>query len=103
MRIGAVPGHKLNDTFWGEIVVPKFIACMSEMGVKWTSGDIVHFTKFGEPCGPASLSIGVRPKSLTDEDANAVAFRCIDLLKEFDITDIDVEIRETLAWPYFGE
>jgi len=54
--------------------------------------------EFGEPSCPASLLIGVKPKSLADEDTNTVAYRCLDILKEFDITDIGVEIGKSISW-----
>jgi hypothetical protein len=37
----------------------------------------------------------VKPKSLAGETANTAAFRCLDVLNEFGLTDIDVEIRES--------
>ena len=96
-HLGAVRGHKLN-TIWDDTVAPKVYAFLDEMGLKWSVVQIIHYMELGEPCGPASLCIGVRPKSLADEDANAAAFRCLDLLKEFDITDIDVQIGEAITW-----
>lgn len=37
----------------------------------------------------------MKPKSLAGENANTAAFRCLDVLNEFGITDVDVEIRES--------
>jgi hypothetical protein len=37
----------------------------------------------------------VKPNSLAGENANTAAFRCLDVLNEFGITDVDVEIRES--------
>jgi len=97
MSLGAGGNHTLN-TIWEDIVAPKVHICLNEMGVKWTDTFIARFTEFGEPPRPASLLIGVKPKSLADEDANAAAYRCLDILKEFDITDIGVEIGESISW-----
>jgi hypothetical protein len=38
----------------------------------------------------------VTPKSLSDEDAHTAAFGCLDILKWFDIADVDVEFRESV-------
>ena len=68
------------------------------MGLKWSFAHITHYMELGEPCGPASLCTGVTPKSLADEHANTTAFQCLEIFKEYDITDIDVEICETITW-----
>ena len=72
-HLGAVRGHKLN-TIWEGTVAPKVYAFLDEMGLKWSVAQIIHYTELGEPCGPASLCIGVRPKSLADEDATRRPF-----------------------------
>ncbi|KAK0493974.1 hypothetical protein EDD18DRAFT_1333378, partial [Armillaria luteobubalina] len=44
---------------------------------------------------PVILWIGVLPQSLSREDGCTVAFRCWEVLREFDITNVEVEIRES--------
>lgn len=41
-----------------------------------------------------TVIIGVQPRTLADEDASRAAFRCLDILKEFGVTDVDVEVSE---------
>ncbi len=94
--------HKLNAA-WEDKVAPKKVsACLDKMGVKWSSIDIVRIGEAGISSGPVVLWIGVNPKSLSIEDANAAVFACLDVLQEFDITDVDVEIRETIRWPDYS-
>jgi hypothetical protein len=73
-QLGIVVNHKLN-TAWEHDVAPKVLACLEEMGVLWTSTDIVRIGVVGESSAPVILWIGVKPKSLADEDANTAAFR----------------------------
>jgi len=73
MHLGAVRGHKLS-TIWEDTVAPKIYALLDEMGLNWSIAHIVHYMEFGEPCSPAYL------------------------LKEFDITTIDVQIGEAITW-----
>ena len=60
----------------------------------WTSIGSVRFAKLGEPPGPVVLCIGVPPKSISGEDVHTAGLDCLARLKEFDITDVDVEFRE---------
>ncbi|KAF9505952.1 hypothetical protein BS47DRAFT_1367685 [Hydnum rufescens UP504] len=48
------------------------------------------------PVGPVVLWVGVTPKSLSSEDAHTAAQSCLDLLKKFEITDVEVEFRESI-------
>jgi len=65
------------------------------MGVLWTSVDIVRFTK-GEHLGPVTLWIGVTPTTLSCEDAHTTALECLNTLKTYGITDVEVEYRESI-------
>lgn len=89
-------GHKLN-IIWKD-VGPKVCQILDSRGVPWTSIDVVRFIKVreGEGVGPVVLWIGVAPKTLLIEDAHAAANGCLDLLEEFDITDVEVEYRESI-------
>ena len=94
-QLGVVVNHELNGV-WEFKVAPKVQDCLDEMQVLWTSLDIVRICEVGGP-STVTLWIGVKPKSLDDKDANTAAFRCLDVLKAFRITDVDVEIRESLV------
>jgi hypothetical protein len=88
-------GHKLNIV-WKDLG-PKVCQFLDSQGVRWTTIDVVRFLKVeeGEAVGPVVLWIGVAPETLFSEDAHTSANGCLDLLKEFDITDVEVEYRES--------
>lgn len=86
--------HKII-TVWN-VLADKVLEYLDSLKVKWTSIDGVRFAKFEEAPGPVVLWIGVTPESLSGEDAHTAAFGCLDILKEFDITDVDVEFRESV-------
>jgi len=92
-QLGVVGKHKLN-TVWEDSVAPKVFACLDEMGVNWTSINVVRIGAIGGYFDPVVLWIRVEPSTLSGKDGNAAAFRCLDILKEFGITDVDVEIHE---------
>ncbi|KAI0255840.1 hypothetical protein BJV78DRAFT_1273361 [Lactifluus subvellereus] len=46
---------------------------------------------------PVNLWIGVIPASLSGDDGIVVASRCRELLEEYNIADVDVEIRESVV------
>ncbi|KAF9509980.1 hypothetical protein BS47DRAFT_1364881 [Hydnum rufescens UP504] len=89
-------GHKLN-TVWKELGREVY-DFLDSVGVLWTTIDVVRFIKVGqgEVVGPVVLWIGVAPESLCSEDAHTAAHSCLDLLKKFDITDVEVEFRESM-------
>ena len=89
-------GHKLN-TVWKDLG-PKVCDVLDSVGILWTTIDVVRFVKVGrgEVVGPVVLWIGVAPETLFGEDAHTAAHCCLDLLKEFEITDVEVEYRESI-------
>ncbi|KAH8992943.1 hypothetical protein EDB92DRAFT_1985916 [Lactarius akahatsu] len=95
--------HKLN-IIWTTDLGPKVCQLLDLQRVLWTSIDIVRFIKVGEgeAVGPVILWIGVAPESLSGEDAHTSATGCLDLLKEFGITDVEVEFRESIYTPLAG-
>ncbi|KAI0247204.1 hypothetical protein BJV78DRAFT_1285715 [Lactifluus subvellereus] len=96
-------GHKLNAV-WTTDLGPKVCQLLDSKGILWTSIDVVRFIKVrkGETVGPVVLWIGVAAESLSGEDAHTSANGCLDLLKEFDITDVEVEFRESIYTPLAG-
>jgi hypothetical protein len=89
-------GHKLN-LVWKDLG-PKVYQLLDSQGVLWTTIDVVRFIKVGEgeAVGPVVLWIGVAPGTLQGEDARTSADGCLDLLKRFAITDVEVEYRESI-------
>jgi len=89
-------GHKLN-AIWNDLG-PKVCDILDSIGVLWTTIDVVGFIKVGarESVGPVILWIGVAPETLCGEDAHTAAHGCLDLLKEFEITDVEVEYWESI-------
>ena len=42
-QLGTVTGHRLNNvTVWEKNVAPRVHACLDELGIKWTSTDVVR-------------------------------------------------------------
>ena len=84
-------------TVWDNLG-PKVPDYLDSVGVPWTSIDVVRFrvVDVGEDPGPVVLRIGVKPQSLSGEDARVAAIGCQGLLREFEITDVDVEFRESI-------
>ena len=89
-------GHAMN-TAWKDLG-PKVHESLDSLNALWTSIDVVRFIKVGdgERVGPVVLWIGVTPESLSNEDAHTAACRCLDLLREFGISDVEVEFRESV-------
>ncbi|KAF8267033.1 hypothetical protein EI94DRAFT_1786628, partial [Lactarius quietus] len=86
----------LKEAWEGSLPL-KLHALLDLMHVKWTSIDVVRIGIAGDHSAPVILWIGVMPRSLFGEDGLVVASRCQDLLVEFNIIDVDVEIRESIV------
>ncbi|KAG5653700.1 hypothetical protein H0H81_011280 [Sphagnurus paluster] len=57
--------------------------------------DIIRFGIGDEPSGPPVVWIGVAPQTVSTEDARTSANECLDLLRQFDMDDVEVEFRES--------
>ena len=91
-----VGNHALKEVWEGNLAL-RIHALLDSMNVKWTSTDVVRIGKAEESTVPVILWIGVIPASLSGDDGVIVAFECRKLLEEIDITDVDVEIRESVV------
>ena len=91
-----VGNHALKEV-WEDNLALKLHALLDSMEVKWTSTDVVRIGNVGESSAPVILWIGVMPASLSGHDGIVVAFKCRELLVEYDIADVDVEIRESVV------
>ena len=93
-----VTNHPLLK-IWGDSLAFKLIALLDSdsMKVKFTSLDIIRIGIAEEDYAPVILWIGVIPASLSRSDGTNVAAKCKELLIEHNITDVDVEIRESVV------
>lgn len=95
-QLGVVVNHKLS-TIWEDNVALKVQSMLGWM--RWGSNGqvlmlsasvwletLLHLLSFG---------LGLKPRSLANEDAYTAALKCLSILKEFDVADTDVEIRES--------
>ncbi|KAI0042261.1 hypothetical protein FA95DRAFT_1610323 [Auriscalpium vulgare] len=102
VRHGVIQGHSAVKEVWDTGLRLKIIAALESMKVKLTTLDIVRIGKTEEYRPPIILWIGVTPASLSGSDGVVVALKCRELLVESNVTDVDVEIRESVAprhWP----
>jgi hypothetical protein len=70
--------------------------------LRWTSIDPVRFAEAeGEP-GPLFLWVGVIPRTLSRDDAEAAAARCKEILAEYEIMDVEIAFRESVFTRFTG-
>ena len=65
--------------------------------MNWTSTDVVRIGNARESAAPIILWIGVVPTPLSGNEGAAVVSMCQDLLVEYRIADMEVEIRESVV------
>jgi len=98
-ELRTVFNHQLNQV-WEDGLAHKVMAALESREVKWTSLDVVRIGYEGEPHSPGIVWIGVIPGSLSGTDGVVVARECREILEKHDITDVDVEIRESMVIRY---
>ncbi|KAH9964116.1 hypothetical protein BC827DRAFT_1265926 [Russula dissimulans] len=91
-----VGNHPLTEVWEGNLAL-KLHTFLDSMEVMWTSTDVVRIGVAGEYPVPVILWIGVMPGSLSHDDGTDVASKCQELLIEYDITDVNVELRESVV------
>jgi hypothetical protein len=91
-----VGNHALQEV-WEDDLALKLHALLDSMDVKWTSTDVVRIRDVEESFAPVILWIGVIPASLSGNDGIIVASKCRELLVEYNIADVNVEIRESVV------
>ncbi|KAI6041850.1 hypothetical protein EDC04DRAFT_2510136, partial [Pisolithus marmoratus] len=87
--------HALRKALEGSLG-PKVNTLLDQMKVEWTSIDILRIGYDGERSAPVVFWIGVTPGSLSGDDGVIVVSECQELLKEYNINDVEVEIRESV-------
>ena len=80
---------------WDELgpQVPEYL---DSVNVKWTTIDVTRFAEVEKNAGPVFLWVGVKPGSLSRENAEVAAVGCKKLLEMFEITDVEVAFRESI-------
>ncbi|KIJ11506.1 hypothetical protein PAXINDRAFT_157284 [Paxillus involutus ATCC 200175] len=73
--------------------VPEYL---DSVNVKWTTIDVTRFAEVEKDPGPVFLWVGMKPRSLSRENAEVAAVGCKELLKEFQITDVEVAFWQSL-------
>ncbi|KAH9044292.1 hypothetical protein EDB85DRAFT_2284617 [Lactarius pseudohatsudake] len=87
-------------TVWDEMGTQVF-EYLDSVEVTWTTIDVVRFAEAEEDPGPVVLWIGVKPGSLSREDAQVAAVGCETILDKFKITGAEVAFRShsSPGWP----
>ena len=83
--------HKIASV-WDDLA-PKVYSCLDSLKVNCTGIDIVSFAM-----GPPVVWIGVRPQSLFNEDAYTAAIGIHELLKSYELSDVEIEFREAMVF-----
>ncbi|KAF8954752.1 hypothetical protein BDZ97DRAFT_1908028 [Flammula alnicola] len=86
--------HPIADV-WDELG-PQFPEYLDSVNVKWTTIDVTRFAEVEKDAGPVFLWVGVKPGSLSRENAEVAAVGCKKLLEGFELPDIEVAFRESL-------
>lgn len=91
--------HPALRAVWEDDLAGKVIDLLDSRKVKWTSADIVRIgcEALDVRPHPVVLWLGVVPQSLSFDDGDVVAHECKRLLEERGISDVDVEIRESVV------
>ncbi|KAJ3826032.1 hypothetical protein F5880DRAFT_154995 [Lentinula raphanica] len=105
---GVSADHPMKDV-WNEELGVKIVEVMDDHKIKFTSiVDLVRFRtdhsflegEVEEPSfSPVTIWIGVFPGSTTATAAHNAAQDVLALLKNYQITDVDVDFRESVTWP----
>lgn len=64
--------------------------------LKWTSIDPIRFAEEGKEPGPLFIWVGVLPGTLSPDRAKVAAEHCKKVLKEYEITDVEIAFRESV-------
>ncbi|KDQ61352.1 hypothetical protein JAAARDRAFT_30774 [Jaapia argillacea MUCL 33604] len=90
-------GEHAIKKVWEDDLCPKLVAHLNSKEVAWTSIDVVRIGYVEELARPVIVWIGVQRKSLSFQDGTEVARSCQGILLQSGITDVDVEIRESIV------
>ncbi|KAI0244915.1 hypothetical protein BJV78DRAFT_1144064, partial [Lactifluus subvellereus] len=91
-----IGNHALKEV-WEDKLSLQLHAILDSMKVRWSSTNIIHIGITGESSTPIILWVGMMPTSLSRDDGIIVASKCWDLLEEYNITDVNIEICESVV------
>jgi hypothetical protein len=80
----------------------KIYEYFDSIALKWTSIDPVRFAEEKKEAGPLFIWVGVLPRSLSLDDARVAARSCKEILKEYEITDVEIGFRESIFTRFTG-
>ena len=86
--------HEISKV-WEDDLALKVHAVLDGNGVDWSSTDILRISYIDEPSRNVVLWIGTRPGSLSFDVGADVALKCKNILLEYALHDVEVEIRES--------
>ncbi|KAI6006447.1 hypothetical protein EDC04DRAFT_3123797 [Pisolithus marmoratus] len=95
-ELRAVGNHAIKKV-WEDNLALELHALLDQMKVKWISTDVIRIGYAKKPYFPVILWIGVMPQSLSGDYGLYVTSKCQQLLRNHNITDVDVEIRESVV------
>jgi hypothetical protein len=103
-ELRVVGDHALSNGVWEDKLAPPFLTVLESEGVMWTSVDVVRIgnTSARQSSAPVILWVGVMPGSLTPADGLTVALKCKKYLEQEGITDVHVELRESVVTRWAG-
>ncbi|KAI0749693.1 hypothetical protein C8Q80DRAFT_639920 [Daedaleopsis nitida] len=81
---------------WGKLG-EEIYKYFDSIGLEWTSIDPVCFAEPGQrPCTP-HIWVGVKPQSVTYDQAKDAATHCKDILASYQLSDVEIAFRESVV------
>ncbi|KAJ7760921.1 hypothetical protein B0H16DRAFT_1719628 [Mycena metata] len=93
-----VGNHPLREV-WEDNLAFKIHALLNSLDVEWTSTDVVRIAvpEDSDSSPFVVLWIGVMPETLSRDEGVVVVSKCREVLLEYDLADVEVEIRESVV------
>lgn len=91
-----IPGGHAIIPVW-EKLAREIVEDLTAHNIQWSSVDPVCFAEAGKEPGPPFVWVGILPKTLSREDAEAAAVRCKDIINKYDLTDVEIGFRESVV------
>ncbi|KAJ7760913.1 hypothetical protein B0H16DRAFT_1812172 [Mycena metata] len=93
-----VGNHAIKEV-WEDDLALKIHTLLDSLDVKWTSTDVMRIAvpEDSDSSSFVVLWIGVMPESLSGDKGVVVVSKCREILLEYDLADVEVEIRESVV------
>ena len=98
-RLDPVGDHPFVE-IWEDNFAFKIHALLDRNQVEWTSTDVVRIGFVDDDqstAGPVVLWIGIKPQTLSLREGTLLVSECKNLLEEHGVSDVEVEIRESVV------